>query len=444
MSYRIEEDSMGTMKIYQDKYWGAQTQRSLENFKIGHNHFGPEIIWALGVLKKSAALANRELGELDPEIAEYIITAADEVIEGRWNKHFPLVVWQTGSGTQTNMNANEVIANRAIELKTGALSGDKSIHPNDHVNKSQSSNDVFSSCMHLATVKKTQEALLPALAVMIQTLEQQADQFQLIMKVARTHLMDAVPMTVGQEFGAWAAQIKRAKADIERALEDVYYLPLGGTAVGTGANAPQGYASLVIEKINREVSLEFKEIPNKFSAIAAHDALCALSGTFRTLATVLIKLANDVRLLASGPRCGLSELILPANEPGSSMMPGKVNPTQCEALIMVAIQVMGMDAAIAQANAFSQLQLNTCKPLIIFNLLESIQLLSDAMLSFHRHCLQGIEINREQLQHNSDRNLMVVTSLTKEIGYDKAASIAKLALQNKTTIDEELQRAGIH
>ncbi|UCF66153.1 MAG: class II fumarate hydratase [Acidobacteriota bacterium] len=429
--FRVETDSLGTVEVPADRYWGAQTQRSLENFPIGDQKMPRSVIRALGLIKKAAATVNEALGALESVKADAIRRAAEEVIEGRLDDHFPLVVWQTGSGTQSNMNANEVIANRAIELLGGDLSSEpgnkRPVHPYDDVNKAQSSNDTFPTAMHVASAERVHQALLPALEHARDVLEQKARDFNDVVKCGRTHLMDAVPLTLGQEFGAWATQVAFAIERVRGALPEVYALAQGGTAVGTGLNTQPEFAARCAREIAELTGLPFFSAPNKFAALAAHDALVALSGTLATVAVALFKIASDVRLLGSGPRCGLGELLLPANEPGSSIMPGKVNPTQAEALTMVCAQVIGNDTAVRLGGMNGQLQLNVFKPLIIHNVLESVHLLADATRSFTDRCLVGIEPNRERIAEFLQRTLMLVTALNPVIGYDNAARVAKKA-----------------
>jgi fumarate hydratase class II len=443
MSVRIESDSMGQIEVPSDKYWGAQTQRSLQNFKIGGHRFGRSVIRAFGIVKKAAALANKELGKLDGGKCDLIVQAADEVIEGKLDAHFPLVVWQTGSGTQSNMNANEVIANRAIELAGGVLGSKKPVHPNDDVNRSQSSNDVFPTVMHVAAALDVRERLLPAVVRLRATLEKKAQAFEGIVKVGRTHLMDATPLTLGQEFGGWAAQLAACEAGLSRSLDGLHELALGGTAVGTGLNTHPKWAEGVAKKIADLSGEPFRSAPNKFAALAGHEALVATSGAMRTLAVACFKIASDVRLLGSGPRCGLGELHLPENEPGSSIMPGKVNPTQCEAMTMVCVHVMGSDAAVGFAGASGHLELNVFKPLIIHNVLESCALLADACQSFNDNCMVGVEPNRDVIARHVENTLMLVTALNEVIGYDNAAKVAKLAHTKNITLRQAAAELGL-
>ncbi|MDB9525392.1 class II fumarate hydratase [Oscillatoria sp. CS-180] len=436
MSIRVETDSMGSIEVPSDRYWGAQTQRSLHYFDIGPDRMPREIIRAFGILKRAAAVTNRDLGQLDVNKAALILKAADEVISGQLDDHFPLRVWQTGSGTQTNMNANEVIANRAIELAGGTLGSKAPIHPNDHVNQGQSSNDTFPTAMHIAAVEQITHHLLPAVQQLQAALSEKSDAFSTIIKMGRTHLMDAVPLTLGQEFSGYATQLKQGLHRMDASLPELYELALGGTAVGTGLNTHPDFAEKVAAEIARYTQLPFVTAPNKFAALAAHDAIVAASGALKTLAIALMKIANDLRWLGSGPRCGLGELRLPANEPGSSIMPGKVNPTQCEALTMVCVQVVGNDAAIAFAGSQGNFELNVFKPVMIHNLLHSIRLLSDASRSFTEHLVVGLSPNRDQIQQFLDQSLMLVTALNPAIGYDKAAQVAKKAYAENTTLRE--------
>ncbi|WKT82791.1 MULTISPECIES: class II fumarate hydratase [unclassified Thermosynechococcus] len=439
---RLEYDSLGAIEVPADCYWGAQTARSLKYFPISHERMPLEVIHAMARLKKAAAIANRDLGVLATDKAAWIMQAADEVIEGRWDDQFPLSIWQTGSGTQTNMNVNEVIANRAIELAGGVKGSKTPIHPNDHVNCSQSSNDTFPAAMHIATVIELQERLLPMLRHLLAVLQEKVTAFADIIKIGRTHLMDAVPLTLGQEFSGYASQIAACQGHIEYALQHLYPLAIGGTAVGTGLNAPAGFGDRVAAELAQMTGYPFCKAENPFAALAAHDPLVMLSGALKTLAAAMMKMANDIRWLASGPRCGLGELILPANELGSSIMPGKVNPTQCEALTMVCVQVMGNDAAVGIAGSQGNFELNVYKPLIIHNVLRSIELLSDAGEAFTQFCLVGIEPNREQIQRHLQRSLMLVTALNPHIGYDKAAAVAKKAYSEGKTLKEAAVELG--
>lgn len=440
--FRMEKDSMGEIQVEAHRLWGAQTQRSLQNFKIGKDHFPREMIRALGVLKKCAARANEKLGLLESKKAKAIQEAASEVMAGKWDAEFPLVVWQTGSGTQTNMNSNEVIANRAIQILGGSL-GDKSVHPNDDVNKAQSSNDTFPTAMHIAVVEQTVHHLLPKLKNLKESLAKKQKQFDSVVKIGRTHLMDATPLTLGQEFSGYVTQLENGVKRIESALDGVYDLALGGTAVGTGLNTHPEFATLAAQFIAQETKLPFRSAPNKFEALAAHDALVQMSGSLKTLACSLMKIANDFRLLGSGPRCGIGELILPANEPGSSIMPGKVNPTQSEAMTMVCAQVIGNDMAVAVGGSTGHFELNVFKPLIVFNVLNSLRILGDACESFQENCVDGVEANEKQIKAHLENSLMLVTALNPHIGYDNAAKIAKAAYENGTTLKEEAARLGL-
>lgn len=431
---RTESDTMGLIAIPKNQYWGAQTQRSLENFLIGIEKMPIEVIYALGLIKKAAALVNCELGLLSEQKKNWIVQVCDELLLGKLDDHFKLVVWQTGSGTQTNMNVNEVIANRAIEKAGGVLGSKNPIHPNDDVNKSQSSNDVFPSAMHIATFLSIHNHLLPNLELLGKGLHAKAQAFKDIIKVGRTHLMDAAPMTLGQEFSGYAAQIDRVIESLKTHMASIGELALGGTAVGTGLNTPKGYGKRIAEVIKTLTGLPFITAPNKFEALAAHDALVGVSGVLKMIACAFMKIANDIRWLASGPRCGLTEIFIPENEPGSSIMPGKVNPTQCEAMTMIAVQVMGNDATIGIAGSLGNFELNVFKPVIIYNLLQSIRLLSDAAKNFHDKCLIGIEPNTKRISHLLDHSLMLATALNPIIGYDKAAQIVKKAYQENLTL----------
>lgn len=443
MGFRIEADSMGDVKVPADKYWGAQTQRSLENFKIGGHRFPPSMIKAFGVVKKAAALTNLDLGKLPQEKCNLITQACDEVIAGKLNDHFPLVVWQTGSGTQSNMNANEVISNRAIEMAGGEIGSKKPVHPNDDVNKSQSSNDSFPTVMHVAAVTVIREKTLPKVRELRETFEKKAAQFKDIVKIGRTHLMDATPLTLGQEISGWAAQLKFAEKSIEQSLDGLYELALGGSAVGTGLNTHPQYAEKVAKKIGELTGFPFRTAPNKFMALAGHDAIVNASGALRLLATACMKISNDVRLLASGPRCGIGEIFIPENEPGSSIMPGKVNPTQAEAMTMVAAQVMGNDVAVGIAGSNGHFELNVFKPVMIRNLLESAELLGDACESFNVNCAVGIEPNLDVIKHNVHNSLMLVTALNQVIGYDNAAKVAKEAYKKNISLKEAAVGMGL-
>lgn len=424
MNTRIETDSMGSIEVEKDKYWGAQTQRSLMNFNIGLEKMPKEIIHAFGVLKKACAITNMELGVLDKNTGSLIVRAADEVISGMLDRHFPLLVWQTGSGTQTNMNVNEVIANRAIEMSGGILGSKKPVHPNDHVNMSQSSNDTFPSVMHIAAANSIYHKLIPSLEHLETELENKVEEFKDIVKTGRTHLQDATPLTLGQEFSGYARQVELGIARAKSCLPALYKLALGGTAVGTGLNAPQGFDILAAKKIAQITGLDFETADNKFEAMAAHDAIVDASSVTRTISGSLMKIANDIRWLGSGPRCGIGELVLPANEPGSSIMPGKVNPTQCEALTMVAVRVMGNDVSVGFAGSQGNFELNVYKPVMIYSLLQSIRLLSDAVMSFTDNLVTGIKADKQRIEHLLHNSLMLVTALSPYIGYDRAAKAA--------------------
>lgn len=435
MSFRVEKDSLGEVKVPADKYWGAQTQRSIENFKIGGDRFPREMIRALGILKKCAAFTNWKLGLLPENKAKFIISAANEVIEGKLDDHFPLVVWQTGSGTQTNMNANEVIANRASELLTGSVK-ERAVHPNDDVNKAQSSNDTFPTAMHIAVGERLNHHLLPSLKALKDAMKKKQNEFQKIVKIGRTHLMDATPLTLGQEFSGYVTQLEKSIERVEKSLKNVYELALGGTAVGTGLNTHPEFAVRAAESIAKDTGLPFVSAPNKFEALAAHDALVEVSGSLKTVACSLMKIANDIRLLGSGPRSGIAELILPANEPGSSIMPGKVNPTQSEAMTMVCAQVIGNDAAVTVGGLNGHFELNVFKPVIVFNVLNSVRLLGDACQSFKEKCVDGIQANTTQITQHLNNSLMLVTALNPHVGYDNAAKIAKHAYEKNITLKE--------
>ena len=442
MSFRIESDTMGNIEVPNDRYWGAQTQRSLQNFKIGEIRFTRPMIRAMGTLKFAAASVNYELGGLKKEQTDLILAAAQEVIDGKLDDHFPLVVFQTGSGTQTNMNTNEVISNRAIEMAGGEMGSKTPVHPNDHVNKAQSSNDTFPTAMHIAAVQELNQTLLPALQRLRDALHEKSEAFNDIVKIGRTHLQDATPITVGQEISGWVAQLDHGIARVKASEDHLLELALGGTAVGTGLNTHPEYAERVAAKIAELTGLPFRTAPNKFEALAANDAVAFASSAIRTVAGSLMKIANDVRWLASGPRCGIGELRIPENEPGSSIMPGKVNPTQSEAMTMVVCQVYGNDAAIAFAASQGNFELNVFKPVMIHNLLESIRLVADASDSFRENCVVGIEPNRERIDQLLHGSLMLVTALNNHIGYDKAATIAKTAYKNNSTLKETAIELG--
>lgn len=443
MDYRIETDSMGEIKVPNDKYYGAQTARSLMNFKIGGERFPRPMIRALGILKKAAALTNKELGILPAEKADLIVKAADEVIEGKLDEHFPLVVWQTGSGTQTNMNSNEVISNRAIEMAGGVIGSKKPIHPNDDVNKAQSSNDTFPTAMHIAAVEEIHRRLIPSVTKLRDALQAKSVEYKDIIKIGRTHLMDATPLTLGQEFSGYAQQLTSGLERIDSCLPHLYELALGGTAVGTGLNTHPEFAVKSAKKISDLTGKPFVSARNKFEALATHDSLVEAHGVLKTLAASLMKIANDVRWLGSGPRCGIGELNLPENEPGSSIMPGKVNPTQSEAMTMVCAQVFGNDVAVNMGGCMGNFELNVFKPVIIHNVLISIKLISDACDSFTDNCVVGIQANEVNIKKNLNNSLMLVTSLNPHIGYDNAAKVAKKAHKEHTTLKEAAVALGL-
>lgn len=431
---RTESDSMGEIEVPADQYGGAQTARSLHNFAIGRETMPPELIRALGILKKAAAMTNVDLGKLSKEKGKLIEQAADEVIEGKLDKHFPLKIWQTGSGTQTNMNANEVISNRAIEIAGGKMGSKDPVHPNDDVNMSQSSNDTFPTAMHIAATEMFVNNLIPAVKILRDALEKKQNEFKNIIKIGRTHLQDAVPLTLGQEFSGYVAQLDNDLSNINNALPQLYQLALGGTAVGTGLNTHPDFAKKSAAQIAKITGLPFVTAPNKFAVLAAHDEIVNASGALKTLACSLMKIANDIRWLASGPRCGIGEIIIPANEPGSSIMPGKVNPTQCEAMTMVCVQVLGNDAAIGFAGTQGNFELNVYKPVMIYNLIQSIYLIADSCRSMTEHCVVGIEPNKEKINEYLNDSLMLVTALNQVIGYDKASKIAKKAHHDGSTL----------
>jgi fumarate hydratase class II len=439
---RIESDSMGQIEVQADKYWGAQTERSLHHFNIGYDVMPREMIRALGILKKACALVNQDLGKLPAEKAKLIVQACDEVIEGKLDEHFPLRVWQTGSGTQTNMNANEVISNRAIEIAGGVMGTKIPIHPNDDVNMSQSSNDTFPTAMHIAAAEQMNQ-LIPAVQKVQEAIDAKAKEFKDVVKIGRTHLQDATPLTVGQEMSGWASLLERDGKRLAEVLEGLYDLAIGGTAVGTGLNAHPEFAERAAKKIAELTGLPFKSHPNKFAALSAHDEIVFASGAVKTLAASLMKIANDIRWLASGPRCGLGELVIPENEPGSSIMPGKVNPTQSEAMTMVAVQVMGNDAAIGFAGSQGNFELNVFKPVMIHNLLHSIRLIHDACHGFVEFCIDGMTIDREKIDHHLRDSLMLVTALNQHIGYDNAAKIAKHAHKKKISLRASAIELGL-
>lgn len=439
---RTETDSFGPLEVPSDKYWGAQTQRSLMNFPIGWEKQPIAIVRALGVIKKGCAQANMSLGKLDTAIGDKIVEAANEVIEGKFDDNFPLVVWQTGSGTQSNMNANEVIANRAIELSGGVIGSKTPVHPNDHCNMGQSSNDTFPTAMHIAIATTAHEVLLPGMEKLHAALAAKSNEFKDIIKIGRTHTQDATPLTLGQEFGGYAFQVEQGIARVKHALINIYALAQGGTAVGTGLNTPIGWGALVARNMAKITGLPFVTAPNKFEALAAHDALVEMSGALKTVAVSVFKIANDIRLLGSGPRCGLGELMLPENEPGSSIMPGKVNPTQVEAITQVCAQVMGNDAAVGFAGSQGHFELNVYKPMMAYNVLQSMQLLGDSSVAFTDNCVVGIEADEDRISQLMWESLMLVTALAPEIGYDNATKVAKTAHKNRTTLREEAIKMG--
>jgi fumarate hydratase class II len=439
---RIESDSMGTIEVPSNVYWGAQTQRSLLHFNIGRDTMPPELIRAFGILKKACALVNQDLGKLPADKAKLIVQAADEVIAGKLDAQFPLRIWQTGSGTQTNMNVNEVISNRAIELASGEMGSKKPIHPNDHVNLSQSSNDTFPAAMHIAAAERVQRALIPAVQSVVDAIQAKADQFKDVVKIGRTHLQDAVPLTIGQEFGGWASLLERDIARLKQVLEGLYELAIGGTAVGTGLNTHPEFAERAAKKIAELTGLPFRSHPNKFAALSAHDEIVFAQGALETLAASFMKVSNDIRWLASGPRCGLGELSIPENEPGSSIMPGKVNPTQCEAMTMVCAQVHGATAAVGFAGSQGNFELNVFKPVMIYNFLHSVTLLTDACHGYVDYMVKGIEVDKAKVEWYVKNSLMLVTALTPKIGYDKAAQVAHTAHVERTSLREAAVKLG--
>ncbi len=439
---RVESDSMGTIEVPSHVYWGAQTQRSLLHFNIGRDTLPPELIRAFGILKKACALVNQDLGKLPADKAKLIVQAADEVIFGKLNEQFPLRVWQTGSGTQTNMNVNEVISNRAIELAGGEMGSKKPIHPNDHVNLSQSSNDTFPAAMHIAAAERVQNALIPAVQSVADAIKAKATQFNDVVKIGRTHLQDAVPLTIGQEFGGWASLLERDIARLKQVLEGLFDLAIGGTAVGTGLNTHPEFAERAAKKIAELTGLPFRSHPNKFAALSAHDEIVFAQGALETLAASFMKISNDIRWLASGPRCGLGELSIPENEPGSSIMPGKVNPTQCEAMTMVCAQVHGATAAVGFAGSQGNFELNVFKPVMIYNFLHSVTLLADACHGYVEYMVKGIEVDQAKVEWYVKNSLMLVTALTPKIGYDKAAQVAHTAHVEHTSLREAALKLG--
>ena len=443
MKYRIEFDSIGKIKVPGDKYWGASTERSKKYFNIGDFLVRPIVISSIAIIKKAAAIVNAKNKDLDPKLSRYIIKAAEEVIGGKHNNHFPLKVWQTGSGTQTNMNVNEVIANRAIQMMGGKMGTKKPVHPNDHVNKSQSTNDVFPTAMHISIAIKAKDKLLPSLKLLEKELAKKAREFKSIVKIGRTHLQDATPLTLGQEFSGYQSQLKKCIIRIENALKEIYHLAQGGTAVGTGLNTKKNFDKKIIKEISKITKLPFKPASNKFAALAAHDEIVNFSGTLNTTAVCLMKIANDIRFLGSGPRAGYGELILPSNEPGSSIMPGKVNPTQSEAVTMVCVKVIGNHNGITMAGSHGHFELNVFKPLIIHNILQSINIMSDSAKTFALYCIKGIKADKKRIKHLLDNSLMLITALAPKIGYDQAAQIAKTAHKNGTTLKKEVVKAGL-
>ena len=442
MGFRKEKDSMGVLEVPEDRYYGAQTQRSLNNFKIGGERFQRELIRAYGILKKAAASVNEKAGKLDSKLAGVIREAADEVIEGNLDDHFPLVVWQTGSGTQSNMNFNEVIANRAIEKLGGELGSKNPVHPNDHVNMGQSTNDTFPTAINIAAVEATINQLLPGLEKLLKSLVKKEKEFDAIIKLGRTHLQDATPLSLGQEFSGYASALRHGISRIEKALDHCYELAMGGTAVGTGINSFEGFGEQVADEISSLTGLPFKTAENKFEALGGQDSIVELSSALKTVSGSLFKIANDIRWLASGPRSGIGEILIPANEPGSSIMPGKVNPTQCEAMTMVCTQVMGNDVTISVAGASGNFELNVYRPVIAYNIIQSIRLLTDACDSFRVHCVDGIEANEERIRLNLYNSLMLVTALNPHIGYDKAAGVAKKAYEDNLSLREAIIDLG--
>ena len=442
MGYRKEKDSMGELEVPEDRYYGAQTQRSLENFKIGGERFQRELIRAYGIIKKAAAKVNSAAGKLNKKIADAISNASDEVIDGKLDDHFPLVIWQTGSGTQSNMNFNEVISNRAIEMLGGVLGSKDPVHPNDHVNMSQSTNDTFPTAINIAAVESTTHKLIPELEKLRQSFESKSKEFDSIIKLGRTHLQDATPLSLGQEFSGYTSALEHGIKRINNALKSCYELAIGGTAVGTGINSFEGYAEATANEISSITDLPFKTAQNKFEALGGQDCIVDLSGALKTVSGSLFKIANDIRWLASGPRSGIGEILIPSNEPGSSIMPGKVNPTQCEAMTMVCAQVMGNDTTIMVAGASGNFELNVYRPVIAYNILQSIRILSDAINSFRTNCVDGIEPNEEKINTNLYNSLMLITALNSHIGYDKAAEVAKKAYEDNSSLKEAIIELG--
>ena len=443
MKFRVEFDSLGKIKVPSNKYWGASTQRSNKYFDIGDFLVRPIVIKSIAMIKKAAAIVNSKNGDINKKISRSIIKAANEVILGKHDEHFPLKVWQTGSGTQTNMNVNEVISNRAIEMLGGKMGSKKPVHPNDHVNKCQSTNDVFPTAMHLAIAIRATGKLLPSLKLLEKELKKKSKEFNNIVKVGRTHLQDATPITLGQEFSGYYSQLSKCIKRIENALEEIYYLAQGGTAVGTGLNTRKGFDKKIVLELKKMTNLPFKPTENKFAALASHDSIVNFSGTMNTTAVCLMKIANDIRFLGSGPRAGYGELILPENEPGSSIMPGKINPTQCEAVTMVCVKVIGNHNGITMAGSHGHFELNVFKPLIIHNILQSIHIMSDSTKSFAKYCIKGLKADKKRIKKLLDSSLMLVTALSPKIGYDNAAIIAKRAYKNGTTLKEEALKSGL-
>ena len=443
MKNRIEFDSIGKIKVPGDKYWGASTERSNKYFDIGDFLVRPIVIHSIAVIKKAAAIVNTKNRDLSPKLSKYIIKAAEEVMKGKLDEHFPLKVWQTGSGTQTNMNVNEVIANRAIKMMGGKMGTKKPIHPNDHVNKSQSTNDVFPTAMHIAIAMKAKNKLLPSLKLLEKELNKKVKQFSEIVKLGRTHLQDATPLTLGQEFSGYHAQLKKCIDRIEKALNEIYFLAQGGTAVGTGLNTKKGFDSKIVNEIRKITKLPFKPTKNKFAALASHDPIVNFSGTMNTTAVCLMKIANDIRFLGSGPRAGYGELVLPENEPGSSIMPGKVNPTQCEAVTMVCVKVIGNHNGITMAGSHGHFELNVFKPLIIHNILQSINIMADSSKAFANFCIKGLKADKKRIKSLLENSLMLVTALSPKVGYDNAAKIAKRAHKNGTSLKDEAIKSGL-
>ena len=443
MKFRKEFDSLGKINVRTDKYWGASTQRSIKFFNIGNIFVKPSIIKSIAIIKKSAAIVHYKNKQIDKKISNAIVKASDEVIKGKLKEHFPLKVWQTGSGTQTNMNVNEVISNRAIEILGGKKGTKKPVHPNDHVNKSQSTNDVFPTAMHISIVSETSQKLLPSLKILEKELKKKVIKFKNIIKIGRTHLQDATPLSLGQEFSGYHTQLKKSIERIELSLKEIYYLAQGGTAVGTGINSKKNFDKKIVNEIKKITKFPFKSANNKFAELAAHDSIVNFSGTLNTLAVSLMKISNDIRFLGSGPRAGYGELILPENEPGSSIMPGKVNPTQCEAVTMVCVKVIGNHTGITLAGSHGHFELNVFKPLIAHNILQSIEVLSDSSKNFAFYCVKGIKANNKKINEHLDNSLMLVTALVPKVGYDNAAKIAKTALKNNTTLKHEALKSGL-